>query len=158
MRIHQALLCLMLGIAPSLHAQGEIMTQHAAGTIDVKVIPQPPDDSAGGPFSRLFLDKQFHGQLDGASKGTMLGTMSGAEGSGGYVALEQFSGTLDGKRGSFVLQHNGSMVKNIPTMIVAVVPGSGTGELTGIAGTMRITIGGGIHSYQLDYTLGGSAQ
>lgn len=129
------------------------MPQHATGTFDVKVIPQSADDSAGGPFSRLFLDKQFHGQLDGGSKGTMLGTMSGAEGSGGYVALELFTGTLDGKRGSFVLQHNGSMVRNVPTMIVAVVPGSGTGQLAEISGTMRIVIEGGKHSYDFEYSL-----
>lgn len=153
MRIRQALLCMMLGIAPLIHAQRESMAHHATGSFDVKVIPQPADDSAGGPFSRLLLDKRFHGQLDGGSKGTMLGTMSGVEGSGGYVALEQFTGTLDGKRGSFVLQHNGSMVRNVPTMIVTVVPGSGTDQLSGISGTMRILIEGGQHSYDFEYSL-----
>ena len=127
----------------------------ARGTFDVKVIPQAADDSAAGPFSRLFLDKQFHGDLEAGSKGQMLGAMSAVEGSGGYVALELVSGTLNGKKGTFVLQHNGTMAKNIPTMHVSVVPDSGTGELTGLAGTMTIIIEGGKHSYVFEYTLGG---
>lgn len=147
-------LCLAASVAPSLHAQREtVMT--ARGTFDVKVIPQAADDSAGGPFSRLFLDKQFHGDLEGPSKGQMLGAMSAVEGSGGYVALELVSGTLHGKKGTFVLQHNGTMRKNVPNMIVTVVPDSGTGELTGLAGTMTIIIEGSKHSYVFEYTLGG---
>ena len=76
------------------------------------------------------------------------------EGSGAYVALELVSGTLSGRRGSFVLQHNGTMTKGVPTMIVTVVPDSGTDELTGLAGKMTIVIAGGKHSYALEYTLG----
>ena len=125
----------------------------ARGTFDVKVIPQAPDDSAGGPFGRLFLDKQFHGDLEGVSRGQMLGAMSAVEGSGGYVALEQVTGTLKGRSGSFILQHNGSMRKNVPTMHVTVVPDSGTDQLQGLEGTMTIVIEGGKHSYELEYTI-----
>lgn len=149
------LLATFLGLilaGSTLHAQQEV-TMRARGTFDVKVIPQAADDSAAGPFSRLFLDKRFHGDLEATSKGQMLGTMSGAEGSGGYVALELVSGTLGGKRGSFVLQHNGTMAKNVPTMNVNVVPGSGTDQLTGLAGKMTIIIEGANHSYELEYTL-----
>lgn len=151
MRFSGILFGLMLA-STALHAQkGAVMI--ARGTFDVKVIPQPADDSAGGPFSRLFLDKQFHGSLEGGSKGTMLGAMSGVEGSGGYVALELVTGTLGGKRGSFVLQHNGTMQGNVPTMIVTIVPDSGTDQLIGVAGKMTIIIEGAKHSYQLEYTL-----
>lgn len=125
----------------------------ARGTFDVKVIPQAPDDSTGGPFGRLFLDKQFHGDLEGVSRGQMLGAMSAVEGSGGYVALEQVTGTLKGRSGSFILQHNGSMRKNVPTMHVTVVPDSGTDQLQGLEGTMTIVIEGGKHSYELEYTI-----
>jgi hypothetical protein len=126
---------------------------HAKGTFDVKVVPQPQDDAAGGPFGRLFLDKQFHGDLDATSKGQMLASGTGTDGSGAYVALELVSGTLNGRRGTFVLQHTGTMTKNVPTLIVTVVPDSGTGELTGLAGKMTIVIAGGRHSYELEYTL-----
>jgi hypothetical protein len=146
---------LALSIAPSIHAQKEaVMTIHARGTFDVKVTPQAPDDAAAGPFGRLFLDKTFHGELDGTSKGQMLASGTGNDGSGAYVALELVRGTLNGRRGSFVLQHKGTMAKGVATMIVTVVPDSGTEELTGLAGKMTIIIAGGKHSYDLEYALG----
>jgi Protein of unknown function (DUF3224) len=150
-----AVLYLALSAGASLHPhqKGLIVTNHAKGTFDVKVTPQAQDDAAGGPFGRLFLDKQFHGDLDGTSKGQMLAWGTGTDGSGAYVALELVSGTLNGRRGTFVLQHTGSMTKNVATMIVTVVPDSGTGELTGLAGKMTIVIAGGKHSYELEYTL-----
>jgi len=132
------------------------MPNRATGTFDVKVIPQAADDSAGGPFSRLFLDKQFHGDLEATSKGQMLGAGTAVEGSAGYVALELVSGTLNGRRGTFILQHTGSMSKGVPAMTVAVVPDSGTDQLTGLAGRMTIIIAGGKHSYEFEYRLGGS--
>src|SRR5262249_24509219 len=88
-----------------------IMT--ARGTFEVKVTPQPQDDSAGGPFGRLFLDKQFYGDLKATSKGQMLAARTAIEGSGGYVALELVTGVLNGKRGNFVLQHKGTMRKGV---------------------------------------------
>ena len=129
---------------------------NAKGTFDVKVISQAADDSAGGPFSRLFLDKQFHGDLEATSKGQMLGAGTAVEGSAGYVALELVSGTLNGRRGTFILQHTGSMTKGVPAMSVVVVPDSGTEQLTGLAGKMTIIIAGGKHSYDFEYRLGGS--
>ena len=129
------------------------MTAH--GTFDVKVVQQPQDDSAGGPFGRLFLDKQFHGELEGTSKGQMLGARTAVEGSAGYVALEQVTGSLDGKRGSFILLHKGTMQKGVYDLSVTVVPDSGTDELAGIAGEMKIIIEGGKHSYEFEYTLNG---
>jgi hypothetical protein len=128
------------------------MTSQARGTFDVKVTPQPQDDAAGGPFGRLFLDKQFHGDLEATSKGQMLASGTGTDGSGAYVALELVSGTLSGRRGTFVLQHNGTMQKNVPTLSVRVVPDSGTDQLAGLSGTMTIVIEGGKHSYAFEYS------
>lgn len=130
-------------------------TMTARGTFDVKVTPQPQDDSAGGPFGRLFLDKQFHGDLKAASKGQMLAAETAVKGSGAYVALELVTGVLNGRRGSFILQHKGTMRKGAYVMHVTVVPDSGTDELAGIAGTMTIIIESGKHSYEFEYTLGG---
>lgn len=127
-------------------------TMTARGTFDVKVTPQPPDDSAGGPFSRLFLDKKFHGELSATSNGQMLAAGTGVEGSGAYVALEHVTGTLNGKKGSFILQHKGTMRKGVYELSVTVVPDSGTDELVGIKGEMKIIIEGGKHSYELEYT------
>ncbi len=125
----------------------------ARGTFDVKTIPQPPDDSAGGPFGRLFLDKQFHGDLEGISKGQMLAAMTAVEGSAAGVAFEMVSGTLHGKRGSFFLMHHSTMQAGNYFMDVTVVPDSGTDELTGLAGKMTIIIEGKAHAYAFEYTL-----
>jgi hypothetical protein len=130
------------------------VTMTARGTFEVKMTPQPPDDGAGGGFDRLFGDKQFHGELDAVGKGQMLAARTAVEGSGGYVALELVTGKLNGRRGSFVLQHKGTMSKGVYNMSVTVVPDSGTDELVGIAGTMTIIIEGSKHSYSFDYTLG----
>ena len=128
------------------------MTNQSNGTFDVKLIPQAPDD-AGGPFSRLFIDKRFHGDLDGVSRGQMLAAGTAVEGSAAYIALEIFTGTLNGRSGSFILQHNGTMNKGVPAMSVTVVPDSGTDQLTGLAGKMTIVIAGGAHSYDFEWRL-----
>ncbi|MEW6736303.1 MAG: DUF3224 domain-containing protein [Acidobacteriota bacterium] len=141
------------GVNKSTEKEATTMTAH--GTFEVKIRPQPQDDSAGGPFGRLFLDKQFQGDLEAISKGQMLAAGTPVEGSAGYVALELVTGTLNGKRGSFILQHKGTMSKGVYKMDVTVVPDSGTDELAGIAGTMTIIIEGSKHSYEFEYTLKG---
>jgi hypothetical protein len=154
MKHYVALLAIGLNLVAHLHAQKEaVVTNHAKGTFEVKVIPQAADDPAGGPFSRLFLDKQFHGDLDATSKGQMLAAGTAVEGSAAYVALEIVSGTLGGRRGGFILQHSGTMRKGAPTMMVTVVPDSGTDQLSGLEGKMTIIIAGGKHSYDFEYTL-----
>jgi len=140
------------GAGASKSIQSEV-TMTARGTFDVKMTPQPQDDSAGGGFERLFGHKQFHGDLQAISKGHMLATRTKVEGSGAYVALEFVTGKLNGKRGTFVLQHKGTMSKGVYMIDVTVVPDSGTDELAGIAGTMTIIIEGGKHSYTFEYTL-----
>ena len=130
-------------------------TQHANGTFEVKIDPQPPDEKAGGAaIGRMLLDKQFHGDLEATSKGTMLASGTGAKNSsGGYVALEIVTGTLKGHTGTFVLQHSATMNRGVPQLSVTVVPDSGTGQLTGLAGKMNIIIADGKHSYDFEYTL-----
>ena len=130
------------------------MTRHAAGTFDVKITPLAADDAtAGTSIGRYGIDKQFHGDLEGVSKGEMLGAGELAKGSAGYVAIEQITGTLEGHTGSFALQHLGTMDKGSYNLSVTVVPSSGTGDLVGITGTMTITIAAGKHSYEFEYTL-----
>ena len=137
---------------------GREVNMIAHGTFDVKATPRPKDDEAGGPFDRLLLDKQFQGDLVATSKGQMLAAGTAVEGSAGYVAFELVSGALNGQRGTFILQHKGTMRKGVYAMSITVVPDSGTDALTGIAGTMTIIIEGGKHSYEFDYTLQASPQ
>lgn len=130
------------------------MSMHAEGTFDVKTTPLSADEAiAGTAIGRYGLDKQFHGGLEGTSKGEMLGAGSPATGTAGYVAIEQVTGTLDGRTGAFALQHCGSMEDSKFELTVKVVPGSGTGELSGISGVMQIIIAGGKHTYRFDYDL-----
>ena len=128
------------------------MTNRASGAFDVKLTPQTPDDKAAG-VGRMTIDKQFHGDLEGTSKGVMLAVSTSVEGSAGYVALEQVSGTLRGRSGTFTLQHSGTMTRGVPQLSVTVVPDSGTGQLVGLAGRMSIQIADGKHSYDFEYTL-----
>jgi hypothetical protein len=132
-----------------------VMSLHATGPFEVKIDPQPPDEKGGGPaIGRMFLDKQFHGDLEATSKGTMLAAGTGAKNSsGGYVALEIVTGSLKGRTGTFVLQHSATMNHGVPQLSITVVPDSATGQLTGLAGKMNITIANGKHSYDFEYTL-----
>jgi hypothetical protein len=132
------------------------MTHRATGPFDVKVIPQKPDNEVAeaAGLTRMSLDKQFHGDLEATSKGEMLASRPDAKGSGGYVALERVTGTLDGRRGSFMLQHSATMNRGVPNLSITVVPDSGTDELTGITGKLNIIIApDGKHSYEFEYAI-----
>lgn len=126
------------------------MANQATGDFDVKLQPQAPDDSSIG---RMLIDKQYHGDLEAGSKGQMLAFRSGVAGSAGYVAMEQVTGALHGRTGAFVLQHSGTMNRGESHLTLTVVPDSGTGELTGLAGAMQIIIADGKHSYVFEFTL-----
>ncbi|GAB4556013.1 MAG: DUF3224 domain-containing protein [Rhizobacter sp.] len=129
-----------------------MMTIHAAGSFEVKLLPQPLADAESG-LGRMSIDKVFSGDLQGTSKGEMLSALTAVKGSAGYVAIERVTGTLQGRSGSFMLQHLGTMTRGTPTLTVLVVPDSGTEGLTGIAGSLSINITDGKHFYTLDYTL-----
>jgi uncharacterized protein DUF3224 len=126
---------------------------HASGTFDVKLTPQPTAGQADQTPARLSIDKQFHGDLEGASKGEMLSAGTSVKGSAGYVAIEKVTATLHGRSGTFVLQHSGTMTRGAPELSVTVVPDSGTSQLTGLTGKMTIRIADGKHFYEFDYTL-----
>jgi hypothetical protein len=132
------------------------MATHATGDFIAKVIPDGTVDKAeGASLGRMTIDKQFHGDLQGTSKGTMLTAMTDVKGSAGYVAIERVTGTLRGRSGSFVLQHNATMSSaGGAVQSIIVVPDSGTGQLVGLAGKMTIIIAAdGKHSYDFEYTL-----
>lgn len=128
------------------------MTKRAEGTFEVKMLP--PSEAAGGSgFVRLSLDKTFAGELQGTSRVEMLASGDGTSPSGGYVALERFKGTLEGRAGGFVMQHSGTMSPGVMEIRVLVTPGTGTGELEGISGTLEIRREGKQHFYSLQYEL-----
>jgi hypothetical protein len=125
----------------------------ASGTFEVTLQPQQDELAGALPFNRLTIDKEFHGDLEGVSKGQMLSIITPVEGSAGYVALEYVMGTLQGRRGSFVLQHSGTMDRGGGDLSITVVPDSGKGALTALVGKMNIDIVDGQHHYTFEYTL-----
>jgi hypothetical protein len=167
MRLHRLRLTICLLVFSSSHAQMKSsapntvqenthMTQHASGPFDVKLTPQKPDSEVAqaANLGRMTIDKQFHGELDATSKGEMIATQTEVKGSAGYVAMERVTGTLKGRKGTFVLQHSATMTRGVPQLSIIVVPDSGTGELKGISGKMNIIIApDGKHSYEFDYTI-----
>ncbi len=126
----------------------------ATGTFEVRLDPQVDNGQEAAAIGRLIIDKQFRGDLEATSKGQMLSAAGNVPESAGYVAIERVTGTLHGKSGSFVLQHNGTMNRGAPQLTISVVPDSGTGELEGLAGNMEILISEGSHVYSFTYTLG----
>jgi uncharacterized protein DUF3224 len=130
------------------------VTIHARGPFDVKITPLANDaPSEGSPLGRMSIDKQFHGDLEATSKGEMLTAGTAIKNSAAYVAIERVTGSLNGKKGTFALQHNATMTRGEGKLNIIVVPDSGTGELAGLSGTMNIEIANGKHSYVFEYAL-----
>jgi hypothetical protein len=133
------------------------MMERATGTFDVQLKPLATEPEADPALGRMSIDKQFHGDLEAVSHGQMLSSMSPVQGSAGYVALEHVTGALRGRKGTFALQHSGTMTRGVGALVITVIPDSGTDDLVGLEGRLDIVIDGGKHSYTLEYTLPNSS-
>lgn len=133
--------------ADEASAVGEATAQ---GEFSVTMMPM---ESAAAAVDSVALSKSYSGDLVGDATGLMLAIRTPVEGSAGYVAMELVTGTLDGRRGSFALQHSGILDAGSPALTITVVPDSGTGALTGLRGSLKIDIRDGKHYYCLRYTL-----
>src|SRR5215470_16275674 len=131
------------------------VNQHATGPFEVKVAPQKPDNEVAqaANIGRFSLAKVYHGDLEGTSNGEMLAA-GDPKTSAGAVAMERVTGALKGRKGSFVLQHTGTINRGVQSVWeISVVPDSGTDELKGLSGKMKIIIAAdGKHSYDFEYT------
>jgi hypothetical protein len=131
--------------------------KRASGSFEVTVQPLPNAEVCADPlFGRFLLTKKFSGDLEASARGHMLSAGTAIKGSAGYVAIDQVTGTLEGRQGGFVLQHSGSMNRGVPSLSIMVVPDSGTGELAGITGTLSINIVDGKHFYDFLYSFSAS--
>ena len=127
--------------------------KRASGSFEVSMQPLANSEVSADPMlGRYLLNKKFTGDLEASARGHMLSAGTGIKGSAAYVAIDQVTGSLDGRKGSFVLQHSGSMKRGAPTLSVMVVPDSGTGELEGLTGTLSINIVEGKHFYDFLYS------
>ena len=126
----------------------------AKGSFEIEMTAQPPLDVGGGVgIGHFRIDKRFAGQLEGTSVVQMLAHQAPVEGSAGYVALERFAGRLDGRAGSFVLQHSGTMGHGQESLQLTVIPDSGTDGLRGLSGRMQILRENDAHQYVFEYQL-----
>ena len=133
--------------------KGTAVSATAKGTFDPRVTPQPAAQGDDPSFSRFTVEKQYHGDLEGTSKVQMLAVGTAIKDSGGYVALEKVTAALAGRKGTFILQHMGSMKGGAFNINLAVVPDSGTDQLAGISGKFSIEIKDGKHFYTFAYSL-----
>lgn len=128
--------------------------KHATGAFEVQVVPAEEEDAASGlGLGRYTLTKTFSGGMTGVGQGQMLTGGNEDTRMGVYVALERFVGQIDGRDGALLFAHKGVMDPNGQTLTIGIVPGSGTGDLAGIAGEFNLTIENGVHRYDLAYTL-----
>ena len=134
------------------------MNASATGSFSVEMKPAAEPQAEGGvTLGRMSLDKRFEGDLSAVGAGQMLTALTATPGSAAYVAIERVTGTLHGRAGSFVFQHSGTMSAGAQQLSIRVVPDSGTGELTGLAGHFDLRIEGGQHRYRFDYSLPGAS-
>jgi hypothetical protein len=156
--IFRALALLLCVAGPSLtFAKDNGKMHHATGTFEVKITPEAHGDapSDGVPTARMGLHKTFIGGFVGEATGTMLSAGVPKAGSAAaYVAIDQFTGALDGKVGGFVALHQGVMTKSGGAHLnIAIASDSGTGALVGIEGTMTIDVKDGTHFYDIAYRI-----
>ncbi|QYF94961.1 DUF3224 domain-containing protein [Massilia sp. PAMC28688] len=130
------------------------MGKVAKGTFEIVMKPAPAGEGAGRvAVGRMLIDKEYGGDMVGVGQGEMLSAGNPAAGSAAYVAIEHVTAILDGRSGSFALQHSGVMHDGASQLAISVVPGSGTGELAGLEGSCKIMIAGGEHAYEFAYSL-----
>jgi hypothetical protein len=127
------------------------MPKHAKGSFTVTITPQ--ESAADAPAARMLLYKEFHGDLEAIAHGEMMAAHEPLTGAGVYVAIDRVAGTLHGKGGSFLIAHRGMRNSEGQELEIVIVPGSGTGQLAGITGTVGIEIVNKEHFYSLAYEL-----
>lgn len=130
------------------------MSTHVSGSFSITMTPATtPQHSGRTTLGRMLLDKVYKGDLAATASGEMLSAVTDTKGAAGYVAVESIAGVLQGRQGSFVVRHAGTMADGKQELSIVIVPHSGTGQLEGISGTMGIRIEAGQHFYDLDYSL-----
>jgi hypothetical protein len=154
----RTLLLMLLGVAmqtlatPPTSTEEDLPMHTISGRFEVKMTPEPGELDAEG-IARFRLDKRYEGALTAEAKGLMTAHRTTVAGSAGYVAIERVRGTLGGRSGSFVLQHNGLMWGETRQLSIEVIPDSADGELAGLRGRMGIRIEDGVHYYDFEYSL-----
>ncbi|MEP1094158.1 MAG: DUF3224 domain-containing protein [Cyclobacteriaceae bacterium] len=121
----------------------------AKGNFEINMTPQQDDEA---PAGRFVLNKTYQGDVEGTAAGQMISKRI-EDGAAMYFAVEEFAGSVNGKSGAFTLMHKGFMDKELQSLEVTIMDGSGSGELVGISGSLKIIQEGGAHAYELNFAL-----
>ncbi len=104
-------------------------------------------------LTRASVTKTFTGDIEGEGQVEYL-MMYRSDGSATFLGLERFVGRIGDKAGTFVLQRTGVFEGGQAKESYSVIPGSGTGELSGIRGDGSSAVGHGTeHPFMLNYEL-----
>jgi hypothetical protein len=136
--------------APGVRATGTFKVANFAPA----AVPSPAIETAA-PVGVATMDKQYEGEVSGRSATLFTSAFDQSTGTGTYVAMESFEGTLHGRSGSFNFAHSATTSgEDRDAEFFTIVPGSGTGELAGIIGTGGIAVDAdGTHRIWFDYEL-----
>lgn len=121
----------------------------ATGNFEIIMTPQTDEETPAGRFT---LDKTYQGDMVGKGLGQMISKRV-ENGAAIYFAIEEFTGSVNGKKGAFTLAHKGSMNADSQSLEIDILEGSGSDELGSITGTLSIQQMDGVHSYELRYEL-----
>ena len=113
----------------------ESTRSHATGTTNVKVWdPKPYDKPADGPaLVQIHLEEDFSGDIQGSGVAESLWAQL-AEDAASMVGMARVTGSIAGRSGTFLLQVQGTLQGATVSSTWFVVPGSGTGQLSGLRG------------------------
>jgi hypothetical protein len=96
--------------------------------------PQTYEDSGGGTdLVEIHVTEAFHGDIEGEGAVRFLQAIR-ADGSASFAGIERVTGSIGGRSGTFLLQDAGTVQGSMVSGTWFVIPGSGTGELTGLRG------------------------
>jgi hypothetical protein len=113
--------------------------EHVTSESDVAVLSYQQDvisaaDASGIALIETTLGERFTGGLAGDGVAKHLRVVH-PDGTGTFTCVERFDGSLEGRAGSFALTASGfTDDANVVHGRWEVVPGSGTGELSGLRG------------------------
>jgi hypothetical protein len=104
-------------------------------------------------LTRANVKRSFSGDLEG--EGTLEYLMAyRPDGTAEFLGMERVVGKLEGREGSFVLQHRGAYEAGVAKAELLVVPGTATGELEGLSGKGDFAAGHEKkHHMRLDYRI-----
>lgn len=111
----------------------------------------------GARIAHAAVTNDFTGAIEATGTSCEYTLVYADETTGAFVGYEFVEGSVEGRTGSFVLEQRGSFgADGTVTCALTVQPGSGSGELTGIAGTGAFTARHGETAvpYTLTYAIG----